>query len=285
MKKCRSLVWVCCVFIGLCVPALADDMDPADLPWKKNYLNVGYYWAFLNSSFRLGETNLGVGLDIDVEDFLDLDNSKGSFRIDLARRVSKNMRHKIELGWFSFNRSGTSYISETITLPPELGGGTIGPGQTESTFNFDIIKAKYEYSFLLDDRVDLNVGAGLFIMPFEIGLFVGAGGVGSQEVTESITAPLPVFGIGFDIALAPKWFLRQQNDLFYLEIDSYKGGIADIQLAVEYLPWKYIGFGLGIDFLTISVEADGDTSVPGVDFNGKIEFNTTGIQLYLKGFI
>ena len=58
MNKRGCLIGICCLLMILPTTVLADDMDPADLPWKKNYLNVGYYWAFLNSSFRLGETNL-----------------------------------------------------------------------------------------------------------------------------------------------------------------------------------------------------------------------------------
>ena len=94
---------------------------------------------------------------------------------------------------------------------------------------------------------------------------------------------LPVISVGFDIALSPKWFVRQQLDMFYLEISDYKGGIADIQLALEYLPWKNFGFGLGLDSLTVKVEAE-DSGVPGVDFQGDIGFDTTGVQLYVKAF-
>ena len=71
--------------------------------------------------------------------------------------------------------------------------------------------------------------------------------------------------------------------MFYLEISDYKGGIADVQLALEYLPWKHFGFGLGLDALTVKVEAN-DSDVPGVDFQGNIGFQTTGVQLYLKAF-
>jgi hypothetical protein len=261
-------------------PVLAAGNDPVALPWEKAYLNLGYYLANLNSSVRLGESKTGIGLDLNVEDLLDLDSSGGVFRIEGGWRFSKNKRHKVELGWFSFNRSGSKTIVDPIEVPPELGGGTIS-GQFNSTFDFDIIKAKYEYSFLLDDRVDVNIGAGLFVMPFKIGILVQSGS--TRQINESITAPLPVLSLGFDIVLTPKWYLRQQTDFFYLEIDDYEGGIADIQVAIEYLPWKNFGFGLGFDFLSIRVKASEETDVPGLgDFKGDIEFDTNGIQLYLK---
>ena len=283
MKKSRSCIWVLCALMILSGPVLAADNDPADMPWKKGYLNLGYYTALLNSSVRLGESNIGIGLDVNVEELLNIDDSGASFRFEGGWRFSKNLRHKVELGWFRFDRSGSNIILEPITVPPELGGGTI-QGKFDTTLRFDIIKAKYEYSFLLDERLDFNVGAGLFLMPFKFGILVDVGSPGSREIKESITAPLPVFSIGFDLLLAPKWFLRQQNDLFYLKYNKYEGGILDVQLALEYLPWKHFGFGLGIDFLNIFVEADSETNVPGVDFTGDINFDISGLQLYLKGF-
>jgi hypothetical protein len=271
------------VFVILSGTVLAADTDPADLPWKKLYGNFGWYFAGLDSTVRLGESNLGLGIDLSVEEFLDLDSSGGAFRFEGGWRFSKNKRHKMELGWYAFHRSGTKTIDNPVTLPPELGGGTIGPGTYNTTFDFDIIKVKYEYSFLLDDRVDFNIGAGLFVMPFKVGILVDTSGVGTSQLQESITAPLPVISMGFDIALTPKWFIRQQLDLFYLEISDFKGGIADIQLALEYLPWKNFGFGLGLDSLTVKVEAE-NSDVPGVDFSGDIGFDTTGVQLYVKAF-
>jgi hypothetical protein len=76
---------------------------------------------------------------------------------------------------------------EPIEIPPELGGGAIGPGTVNSEFNFDIIKLKYEYSFFLDDRLDLNAGLGAFIMPIEFGVQAIVGGVGSRQLAEDIT--------------------------------------------------------------------------------------------------
>ena len=283
MKTIQAIIWMCCTLIVLSGPAMAADEDPADLPWEKGYLNIGYYFANLNSSIRLGEGNLGVGIDLSMEDTLGLDTSQGSFRIEGGWRFSQNKRHKVELGWFSFHRSGSKYLDETFEIPPELGGGTIGPGTFSSTFDFDIIKAKYEYSFLLDERIDFNIGLGLFVMPFKFATTV-ADGTNTGSVSESVTAPLPVISLGFDVVLAPKWFIRQQTDLFYLEVDNYTGSIVDVQIALEYLPWKNAGFGLGLDALTIKVEAEDDTDVPGVDFKGNMEFDISGIQLYLKAY-
>jgi len=95
-----------------------------------------------------------------------------------------------------------------------------------------------------------------------------------------------VIGVGIDYAITPKWFIRQQLNVFYLEISNYSGGIANLQAALEWLPferpfWKHFGFGLGVDAMRVEVEAE-DSDVPGVDFRGTIGFSYFGAQLYLK---
>jgi hypothetical protein len=281
MKKCNWIICILGVGVILSATAFAADRDESDLPWKKAYLNLGWFVADTNSSFRLGESNLGIGLTLDVEDFLGLDSTNSAFRIDGGWRFTKNKRHKLELGWFAFHRDSSGFIDKEIDIPPEFGGGTIGPGNTESKFDFDIIKFKYEYSFFLDDRLDLNLGVGLFVMPLEFGVKAAVGGVGTSDLIEDITAPLPVFGLGFDFAITPKWFIRQQLDLFYLEIGDFSGSVTAANVAFEYLPWKNVGFGLGLDAMDVSVEAKG-SDFPGIDFNGKVEFEYLGAQLYLK---
>ena len=282
MRKTICLLLIILVSVMFSQPALAEkSADPKDYPWKTGYLNLGGYAAFLDSAFRIGESNLGIGIDLNAEEFLGLDTDDSAFRIDAGYRFGKTRRHKVEFGWFRFDREGSKYIDEQVEIPPELGGGTIGPGSFHSLFNFDIYKLKYEYSFVFDDRVDLNVGLGVFIMPIEFGLGVYTGGVGEGSMHESITAPLPVIGLGFDFAITPKWIISQQLELFYLEIGDFKGAITSISVALEYLPWKHVGFGLGVDGMQVRVEAMG-SDYPGIDFRGDLKFTYFGAQLYLK---
>ena len=168
--------------------------DEPDHIWEKAYLNVGWFVADLDSTFRIGGSNVGLGIDLDVEDFLGLDSTGTSFRIDGGWRFTENRRHKLGLSWFAFHRDAAGTVPEQIEIPPELGGGTIGPGNVESTFNFDIIRIMYDYSLILDDRVDFNMGFGLYVMPMKFGVTAIVDGEETQNMEENITAPLPVFG-------------------------------------------------------------------------------------------
>ncbi len=287
----RNEVWLVIIMLAVAfsLPAAAvgseQQKEPYPYPWEKGYLAFGGYIASLNSGVTLGGSQ-GLGVSVDVESLLGLDTTDSSFRITGGYRLGKNRRHKLELSWFRFNREGENTITEAIPIPPEIGGEPgeeIGPGVISSFFNFDIYKFKYEYSFVLDERADLNIGIGLFVMPIEFGISYTVTGLTQGETEESITAPLPVFGIGFDFAIIPKWFLRQQLEFFYLEYDNFTGAIKSLRVALEYYPWQHVGFGLAFDGLDVDVEATKESDYPGLgDFVGTIGFETIGAELYLK---
>ena len=213
-----------------------------------------------------------------------MDTSTAVFRVDGAWRFTKNRRHRLDLSWFAIRRDGNRQILEDFTFERPSDGVevTIPAGtKVESVFNVDIYKLDYSYSFFQDDRFDLALSCGLFIMPIEFG-FTSTGAV-NEKVNESITAPLPAVGLRGDFALTPKWFLRMRTEIFYLEIEQFKGSLYNASAAVEYKPWKHVGIGLGVDTLRVKVEADGQ-DYPLIDFKGKGEFTYFGLQLYTKIF-
>ena len=163
-------------------------------------------------------------------------------------------------------------------------GDTLFPVNTviESSFNLDVIRAAYSYSFFQDERMDLAVSGGLYIMP--ISFNIRAEGVFEGEEKADITAPLPTLGLRFDFAITPKWFLRNHFDLFYLQIGNFKGSIMSFGSAVEWLPFNHVGFGLGFDSFNLGVEAEDSDSFPGVDFSGNIKFRYFGALLYVKAY-
>jgi len=262
-------------------PSLAEKADDKkDIPWERFQVSFGGYFALLDSNIRVGSSALGI--DLDVEEFLGLDSSQWAFRLGAVYRFGKSRRHAVGVDWFKFDRSGDKQVTTEIILPPVLGGGTIPVGlNIQSVFNFDIYEARYRYSFIMDDRMEANVGVGLFVMPIEFGI----GQQGSNFTQTDITAPLPVLGLGFNFAITPKWLLRQNVDLMYLEYDDFKGGIFNYQLALEWRPLKHWGFGAAVETMNMKVEVIKETSWPGLDFDGAVKFGFQGLRLYVKYLI
>jgi len=237
-------------------------------------IRIGGFIAGVDSTVRIGLDNLSAGLDIDLEDALNLEKSVSAFRIDGRYRFGKGLRHQVRLEYSAYHREAIRTIAREI----EFGDETYPIGTTvDSLFNLDIIKGSYSYSFLKDDRFDVGGSIGLFVLPIEAG--INAAGVGAEK--EDFTAPLPVIGIRAAFALTEKLYLNQNIEVFYLSLDSFSGSLTNLTIALEYDAWKNVGLGIAYDVFNIGIKAEGD-DYPGVDFVGDIDFGNSGLQLYAK---
>lgn len=273
----KKIIWVYSITIVAVMfsqPVLADQDDSAKGPWERFSFNLGAFITLLNSDVRIGSEALGLGIDIDVEEALDLDTSTTVFRAGALYRFGRSRRHRLDLTYFDLRRRGTKVLERDIEFDDQK--FTIGT-TIDSFFNVRIFKGAYNYSFFQDDRFDVALSLGLYVTPIDIG--ISAAGIGTEE--EHITAPLPVFGLRADFALTPKLFLKQKLEFFYLEIDNFKGSILDGSIGLEYNAWKHVGFGIAADVLSLRIEAEGE-DYPTIDFRGNIEFNYVGLHLYTK---
>jgi hypothetical protein len=209
-----------------------------------------------------------------VEDALNLDSSLTVFRGDAFVRLGSSKRHRLDFSYYDLRRSATRTLEKDL----EIGDNTYPIGTTvDSSLDFQIIKGGYSYSLLQDNRVDIALGAGLFVIPinFEISA------AGRRSTAESITAPLPFVHLRADVALTPKFFLRQTYEIFYLKVNTFEGSLFNGLIALEYNPWKYIGFGFGYNIFRVAFKAEG-SDYPYVDFTGKIQLNYGGLLLYAR---
>jgi len=268
------------VFLAVTVVPCAFAQEAAkEKPWKRFGINLGANFVNSNSDVRLGTK--GASLSVDVEELLGLETTT-AFKVDGFWRFTKKRRHRLDFSWFSTRRSGDNVVG--ITDPVDIGDITIEPGATVKTqLNVDIYQVGYSYSFFQDDRLDLAVGAGAFILPISFELDVSQTSGALAATSESVTAPLPVFNLRADVSITPKWFLRTKAQLFYLELGEFRGGITNTVLGIEYLPFKHVGFGLQAESLNIAVEANKE-DYPTIDFVGRFDFQYLGAMLYVKCF-
>jgi hypothetical protein len=258
------------------VSSHATDNTTYNRPWEKFSVQAGAFFAALDDKVTVGGE--GTGVAIDVEQVLGLDAHNTVFRVGGLYRFGEERRHRADLQYFYFNRDASKVIGQDILVD----NVTIAAGTpVDTTFNFQILKAAYSYSFFQDDRMDLAASIGLFVMPIKFEL--SAPGLGSGQGTFDFTAPLPVFGLRGDFAITPRWFLRSSVEFFYLEYKTFSGGLVDMNLALEYNPWKNFGFGLGFENFKIRLVAE-DEDYPSVNFQGEAKVQYMGAQFYAKYF-
>jgi len=269
---CLSVLMI--ILFSLSVNAGEQETENKDKPWERFSFSLGGFITAINSDVSLGAK--GINLEVNVEDALDLDSSVSVFRVDGLWRFSRNLRHRLDLGWFDISRDGSTTLLQDIEI-----GDTLFPLGTEVTSSFDlqVFKGAYSYSFFQDDRMDMGVSFGIFVMPISFEIDASGGFEGHES--ESITAPLPVLGIRTDFAITPKIFLKYNLDFFYLEIDQFEGAVTDNKLVLEYNAFKNIGFGIGLERFNIYIKAE-DEDYPNIDFNGTFEFSYFGLMAYCK---
>lgn len=256
------------------VPLKAAYDSAGDDTWSRAGLSLGGYLVALDSEVNFGLR--GFQGNINVEEALDLDVSTMVFRADGFVRFTPNLRHRLDLGWYSLRREGRRRLTEDITIDDT----TYPAGTTvNSTYNFDICRVTYSYSFFQDDRMDLAAGIGAYIAPtmFEIR---STGGVEGSE-SESFTAPLPVVELRGDFAVTPKLFLRSRIDVFYLKLGNYEGGITNLNVAMEYRFFKHLSTGVGFETFNFKVQTE-NSSYPPRNLLGEVSYRNVGLTLYLK---
>ena len=246
-------------------------------PVSRFHFSLGGYAAFLDSSVQLGLQGIGLGITIDTEKFLGLDSTSTVLATWFEAALGKNRRHNLAFSYWSFDRSGFVQLTQDTTI----GDITLPIGSTlETNLDFSLFRAKYMYSVVKADRVDVQIGPGIFIMPFEFDTRINAPGIGVNEQNAfDITAPLPVVGLNLKIALTPRLFLYQKLDLMYLSIGEFSGSIVDADLGLEYQITKHLGIGGGWHVFDLKIDAQ-DDSYPGIDPIGKVEFFYSGLLLY-----
>lgn len=257
-----------------------EEMKAPAQPWEKWSVSLGGFYSNTDTSVRLGA---GLGVDLDLEKALDIKAKNTVFRAETGWRFSENKKHRIDLSWFALHRKAERILGQDFDITrPDGSTTTIAAGSNVSSqVNLDLYQIFYSYSFLQDDRVDLAVITGLYVMPIDFAL--SSSGATEVEGSLKFAAPLPVVGYRMDFALTPKWYFRSQSQFFYVAYKNFEGKLVEMRGAVEYLPIKRVGIGLGFVTLNASFEATGK-DYPGADFSGKFQFQDNGLQLYAKYF-
>ena len=240
--------------------------------WPQFELSFGGFFAGYNSGISLGLEQLGLGINIDLEEALNLKNSGIVLRGDAKYSFGKGRRSGVMIGFFDINRSSKLVLEKVLEI-----GETEFPIGTEidSKYNLTIIRAKYSFAFVHDERVSFGFSVGLFVLPLSFSI----GALGHESQKANFIAPLPVVGLAIKVKLTKKFSVVQSSEFLYLSTTNIGGSIIDLNFKLFHQTFDHFGFGFAINTTTINVYSR-QSGFWGLDFVGEIKMGYTGVALY-----
>jgi hypothetical protein len=182
-------------------------------------------------------------------------------------------RHSVSFSFFRLNRSGTN---QNISQPFEVNWADDNTYQVQvgaaltTDFNYEIYRLFYSYELYQSDRFNLGTSLGLHIIPVELSLageIQACANDGVQQicdseetrvVSEDITAPLPNIGFYGSWYFAPRWTLSADTQFFYIELDTFKGSLLEVNTFVSYQFNEHWQGRLGYGLYDVRAVNDGD---------------------------
>ena len=252
------------------------------------------FQVYLGGFFPEVETKISINGDvlpdnpaIDFENVFGLEDSKTVLWGGARWRISR--RNALEFEFVKLNRDGSQTL---VTDDIEIGDSILQAGaQVDTTFDTTIGRLTYGFSLVRNERMDIQLKAGLHIADVSTSIAaLGAVCVDGEippncsifastprSEGEDITAPLPHFGGSFAYGITPSVAARLQIIGFALELDDIDGSIVELDADFIWHPWENVGFGAGVRYFKTDIEGKGS------DLNGKFEFEYFGPTIYIVG--
>ena len=249
-----------------------NESDSLIYPRKQFSLSFGGFLASLKNDVVVGNEQLGLGVSLNVEDAFGLQTSTTVLRGDVEYALGKRKRSIVGFEYFGLFRSASKVLESEIQIDTVV--FPIG-SELNSHFNLQIFKGDFDYAFYMDERIRIGASFGLFIIPISL----STDGKHFSEFKAQVTAPLPVFGLSTDFAITPKLRLKQSIEFLYVQFSNFKGVLTDLNVRLEYNPWKHFGFGLGFNSYDLDITITSGSNIK-LDFIGTIESSFAGILFY-----
>jgi hypothetical protein len=238
-------------------------------------------WAYVfgaTANVSAGGPVLGVGTNIDFTTTLGGDSSTDAFRLDGLYRF--NDRHAVGISWYRVGLNGAKALNQQIQINDQI----IAAGATTQTsLSFNIWRLLYNYSFYHNDKVELGVSPGLYMMQTRFkfagqGTINGAPGT-TTNVNEQLTLPLPSIGFVANYNITPKLQFQSRYDFFYLTVNNFTGTMFEFYAGLEYRLLKQFAMGAAFDRLTAGLSGSGDQAF-NVNFSYNLAYIYATIYLF-----
>jgi hypothetical protein len=265
-------------------PLQAQGTDGYDQLNDRFRIYLGGFWPDVDSNISINGTVVNPP-PIDVENVLGIEEGNEVVWGGARWRISR--RNGLEFEYFELDREGVQgFTNESIGV----GDFIVESGFINTAFDIAFGRLTYGFSLVRNDRMDLQLKAGLHLADISAALQLsgnvcdttmgqsppGCPLLASPVVeAEDVTAPLPHFGGSFAYAFTDTVAFRFQVIGFAIELDSIDGSLVEIDADVAWHPWRHFGVGVGARYFNVDVEAMGS------ELNGKFDFEYFGPVVYI----
>ncbi len=233
-------------------------------------LSIGGYVTDFKTTAAVGSGSV-IGTIIRLEETLGLDENKTFLRGDGFYRF--NSRHAIGFGFWSLKRDGVGIIDEEIEWD-----GITYPAMAllDTTFDVGWYRADWRYSFMRMDRGEAGFNLGLSFYDFSAsieGMGMVGGTAGNFKGEESLTVPVPTFGLFTNFAITPNVLFKSAFNWLSLEYDDFDIEVSDVTLVFEWYFSEHVGIGGGSSITDIDYKDTGNNPF-------SVEYKQTGFLAY-----
>ncbi|HJR77302.1 MAG TPA: hypothetical protein VJ805_10020 [Nitrospiraceae bacterium] len=272
-KGCRhwiSLVTAMMMALILGAPWLVRaEEEPAKEKFPDRLMIRGG-WAYVfgvNADVTLRGDRTGIGTSVDFSKTLGGDSSTNALRIDTLYRF--NERHAVGFSWYRVALGGENTL---LDQQIQIGGNTINANATvHSDLDLNLYRLIYNYSFYHSDKAELGLSPGLYMAGTKFDLTAQGNIIlpnnqpsGSTGVNETLTVPLPSFGLFVNYHITPRFQFQVRADFFYINVSNYEGAMFEYYAGLEYRVLKHFAIGAAYDRLSAALQ---DTTRGGFEFD------------------
>ena len=288
----RGLVqtlWLSAAIVGALVLATsASGPARADTP-AEDLLNSRIAYAVggfvVTSSIRAGLVGSANTNDqqIDFDQRFGIDAEETRWRGELLWRITPTQH--VRFSYFDDDVRGTRILNQALAW----GDYTFKVGgQVTAETEFRVYELGYEWAFLRRPNYEIVAMAGIHLVDLTLKLSGNASltvntptGPIEEAATfttrsNSVPAPLPVFGIRGDWAVSPHVFLDASGEMFSLSYQGINGNWSVLQAGATWMFSKQFGIGLGYERFVIHADVGKE------GFSGRLNFGYQGLLIYLR---
>lgn len=249
-------------------------------------LRAGGFWAYMDTKLKGEIPGTKLTQEIDFESDLFLEETKFSPFLGITYRLNEN--HAIQLNYFSLHRqSDREIISKPFDF--EFDGKTyrVAAGaRLETLLDLDVYHLTYMYSFYSTDTLLVAGTIGAHVIRVkngyrgEIGVVIDDSvySYGGEGISESLTAPLPDFGLVTYYKVRDDIILSARAQYFKITVDNAGGELLDLHCEVL----KYFDddrhWAIGASYQYYGIKVDYSRKRYSLDLNLKYQGPTAFIQ-------